>query len=113
MFWAGGTGSAKALGQHWRGMFADHWEAPSAEVTEGRRWEDRSGGGWARAGGVDLTLSTVRSVAHGECPEGGTPHPRHRPGKDGLGESGGQARWAWEPLSLRAAGRNVGCSISV
>lgn len=73
MFWAGGTGSAKALGQHWHGMFAEHWGGPGAEVPEGRRQEERSGVGQARAGGVALTLSTVRSLAHGERPEGATP----------------------------------------
>ena len=67
-------------------------EAPGVEVTEGRRWEDRSGVGRARAGGVNLTLSTVRSLAHGECPEGGT--PRLPPPWEG---------WAWrewEPSPL-------------
>ena len=83
-------------------------EAPGT-VTEGRREEERSGVGRARARGVDLILSTVRSWAHGEHREGGTSPP----GKDGLGESGGQAHWVWEPLALRAAGKNVGYSICV
>ena len=49
-------------------------EAPGT-VTEGRREEERSGVGRARARGVDLILSTVRSWAHGEHREGGTSPP--------------------------------------
>ena len=69
-------------------------EAPGT-VTEGRREEERSGVGRARARGVDLILSTVRSWAHGEHREGGTSPPR---------EGWAWREWGPSPLGVGTIG---------
>ena len=76
-------------------------EAPGT-VTEGRREEERSGVGRARARGVDLILSTVRSWAHGEHREGGTSPPR---------EGWAWREWGPSPLGVGTIG-SQSCTIN-